>query len=92
VERLTFDDAWALGGTPSQAAALVMRSELMVAIEQRVGDWGLTLPEAAERIGAAASELEDLLQGKWTQFSLDRLSELAWAAGINVRMLFDGPD
>lgn len=87
MERQSFDNVWdALADTPAEAASLTMRSELMIAIEQRVRGWGVTQAKAAERLGVTQPRLNDLLRGKLGNFSLDTLVDLAKAAGLGVRM------
>jgi predicted XRE-type DNA-binding protein len=49
---------------PAETASLAMRSELMIAIKQRVRRWGLTQAKAATRLGVTQSRLNDLLRGK----------------------------
>jgi predicted XRE-type DNA-binding protein len=63
-----------------------MRSELLIAIEQRVRSWNVTQAEAAHRLGITQPRLNDLLKGKITNFSLDTLINLATQAGLSVKI------
>ena len=63
-----------------------MRSRLMIAIEQRVREWGVTQAEAARRLGITQPRLNDLLRSKIANFSLDTLINLATQAGLSVRL------
>jgi predicted XRE-type DNA-binding protein len=63
-----------------------MRSSALIAIEQRVRGWNVTQTEAARRLGITQPRLNDLLQGRIANFSLDALINLAQAAGLSVRL------
>jgi len=87
MERQSFDNVWdALEDTPAAAASMSMRSDLLIAIEQRVRSWNVTQSEAARRLGITQPRLNDLLRGRITNFSLDALINLAGAAGLAVRL------
>jgi len=87
MERQRFDNVWdALEDTPTAAANMTMRSNLLVAIEQRVRSWNVTQTESARRLGLTQPRLNDLLHGKIDKFSLDTLINLAFQAGLAVRM------
>jgi len=63
-----------------------MRSELMIAIHQAVGEWGVTQAAAARRLEVTQPRLNDLLRGRISNFSLDAMTVLAARAGLNVHM------
>lgn len=87
MERQVFDNVWdALEETPSDAANMTMRSNLLIAIEREVRGWKVTQSEAANRLGITQPRLNDLLKGKIGKFSLDALVELAGHAGLTVRL------
>ncbi|MEN3146937.1 XRE family transcriptional regulator [Neorhizobium sp. IRAMC:178] len=87
MERQSFANVWdALENTPAEAANMSMRSALLIAIEQKVRDWKVTQKEAASRLGVTQPRLNDLLQGKIANFSLDALVELAGKVGLSVRL------
>lgn len=65
---------------------MAMRSNLLIAIEQRVRSWNATQAEAAERLGITQPRLSDLLRGRVANFSLDTLINLAARAGLAVRL------
>jgi predicted XRE-type DNA-binding protein len=60
----------------------MMRSDLMIAIERRVRQWGVTQKEAAERLGITQPRLNRLLKGNIDDFSLDALVALLKPAGL----------
>ncbi|WP_245466406.1 XRE family transcriptional regulator [Mesorhizobium sp. M7A.F.Ca.MR.245.00.0.0] len=87
MERQSFENVWdALEDTPAEAANMAMRSNLLIAIEQRVRSWKITQAEAAERLGITQPRLSDLLRGRIANFSLDTLINLAARAGLTVRL------
>jgi predicted XRE-type DNA-binding protein len=87
MDRQSFENVWdALEDTPSDAANMSMRSNLLIAIERQVRGWNVTQAEAARRLGITQPRLNDLLRGRITNFSLDALITLASAAGLTVRL------
>lgn len=83
VESETFANVWdALCDTREEAANMTARSELMLAIEQRVKAWNLPLADAARRLGLTRPRLSDLMGRKIDKFSLDALVNIATAAGL----------
>ena len=83
----TFSNVWdALADSPEEAATMKMRSNVMIAINDKVRDWGTTQARAASRLGITQPRLNDLLHGKINKFSLDALLTLATRAGLKVRL------
>ena len=87
MQQQEFANVWdALTDTPEEAANMTMRSNLMIAIQQKVGGWKVTQAEAARRLRMTQPRLNDLLRNKIDKFSLDMLISLAGLAGIAVRL------
>ncbi len=87
MKQQVFESVWdALEETPGEAARMAMRSELLIAIDQRVRSWNMTQADAARRLGVTQPRLNDLLRGKITKFSLDTLINLAMQAGLSVKL------
>jgi predicted XRE-type DNA-binding protein len=87
MKRQSFDNVWdALTDSAEEAASMTMRSNLLIAVEQRVRSWKVTQAAAAHRLGITQPRLNDLLQGKIAKFSLDTLVDLAAKAGLSVRI------
>ncbi len=85
-----FVNVWdALEDTPGKAANMTMRSDLLIALRQRIGTWKVTQAEAARRLRITQPRLNDLLRGRITKFSLDALIKLADRADIHVRLRID---
>lgn len=82
MRREAFNSVWdALEDTPEAAAAMRLRSDLMIAVQEEVRGWGLTQTAAAGRLGVTQPRLSDLMRGKIDRFSLDALVELSGRAG-----------
>ena len=83
----TFANVWdALEDRPEDAAIMTMRSNVMIAIKDKVGSWNTTQARAARRLGITQPRLNDLLHGKINKFSLDTLTTLASRAGFKVKI------
>ena len=90
LKRQKFTNVWdALEDTPAQAANMTMRSDLLIALRQRIVTWKTTQAQAARRLQVTQPRLNDLLRGRISKFSLDALVELADRAGIHVRLRID---
>lgn len=87
MKRQKFANVWdALEDTPAAAANMTMRSDLLIALRQRVETWQVTQAAAARRLEITQPRLNDLLHGHIAKFSLDALINLAHRADIQVRL------
>jgi predicted XRE-type DNA-binding protein len=75
-----------LGFPEEQARNLLLRSQIMICIEQFVERSGLTQAKVAARLGLTQPRLNALLKGKIDQFSLDALVNTATRAGLHVEL------
>jgi predicted XRE-type DNA-binding protein len=83
----TFDNVWdAIEDSPEEAATMTMRSNVMIAIKDKVRSWNTTQARAARRLGITQPRLNDLLHGKINKFSIDTLTTLATRAGLKVKI------
>jgi predicted XRE-type DNA-binding protein len=83
----TFSNVWdAIEDNPEDAATMTMRSNVMIAINEKVRSWATTQARAARRLGITQPRLNDLLHGKINKFSLDTLLTLATRAGLKVKI------
>lgn len=83
----TLANVWdALEGSPAEAATMTMRSNVVIAINDKVRGWTTTQARAARRLGITQPRLNDLLRGKINKFSLDTLLTLATRAGFKVKI------
>jgi predicted XRE-type DNA-binding protein len=87
MKQRRFENVWdAIEASPSQAASMKARSELMLAVRKALDDWSLTQTEAAKRLQITQPRLSDLLRGRIDKFSLDALVDLASRAGLSVKV------
>ena len=87
MEHQEYANVWdALTDSPEELANMTMRSNLLIALQQKVKSWKVTQAEAARRLGVTQPRLNDLLHSKIDKFSLDKLINLAIHAGISVRL------
>ena len=87
MEHQEYANVWdALTDSPEESANMTMRSNLLIALQQKVKSWEVTQAEAARRLGVTQPRLNDLLHSKIGKFSLDKLINLAIHAGISVRL------
>ena len=83
----SFANVWdAIEDTPAEARSMTMRSDLLIAIEQRVKSWEVTQSEAARRLNITQPRLNDLLRGRIAKFNLETLIDLAHQAGMPMRL------
>jgi predicted XRE-type DNA-binding protein len=63
MEKQVFEDVWdAIEDSPSEAANMTVRSDLLIAIQQTVDGWGITQTEAAARLGVTQPRLNDMIK------------------------------
>ena len=87
MDHQEYANVWdALTDTPEESANMTMRSNLLIALQQKVKSWEMTQAEAARRLGVTQPQLSELLRSKIDKFSLDMLINLAIHAGISVRL------
>lgn len=84
---LAYASVWdAIEDTPAQAAHMRMRSELMMALKDRIEAQGWTQAEAARVMAVTQPRISDLTRGKIERFGLDALVAMATAAGLAVEV------
>ena len=83
----TCNDVWdALSDTPEEAENMKIRSGLMMAISDRLENLDGTQAARAKRLGITRPRLDDLLQGRINNFSLDALVTIAINAGLKISL------
>jgi predicted XRE-type DNA-binding protein len=81
----TFENVWdAIEDDPPKRPALKARSELMFAVQGWVKRSRMTRAAAAQRLKISQSRLNELIRGKFNEFDLDALVELAARVGMDV--------
>ena len=87
MKREFFANVWdAIEDDPTVAANMTMRSDLLIALQQRVESRKVTEAQAARRLEITQPRLNDLLRSRINKFSLDTLVNLANRADIRVRL------
>lgn len=71
-----------LEDTPSRAAEMRIRSELMMTLSDIVHANNMTPSDAAQLFGVTTAAIQDLNRGKINRFSLDALVGMAATAGM----------
>ena len=83
----TYKSVWdAIEDSPSAAASMKAKSQLMRALDKTVRTWDVSQKTAADRLGLSQPRLNDLLRGKIEKFSLDTLFDLAGRSGLKVSL------
>jgi predicted XRE-type DNA-binding protein len=77
-----------LGFGPEEAQHLLVRSELMLKVENLLNARGLTQAAAAKILGVSQPRVSDLLRGKIGLFSTDSLIDMLARLGVTVRVAF----
>ncbi len=82
-----FDSVWdAIEDTPQESENMRLRSQLMMALAERITAEAWTQKQAAARLGVTQPRISDLVRGKIDLFSLDSLVNMVGAAGLHVEM------
>ena len=80
------ENEWNRSDTTDESASMTARSDLQLALQRTIGEWGLTQEAAGERLGITRQRINDLLTGKISKFSLDALVDLAARAGMVIEI------
>lgn len=82
-----FTSVWdAIEDTPAEAANMKLRSELMLALRDRIAGMKFNQSEAAKLFGVTQPRVSDLMRGKIELFGIDTLVNMAVAAGLKVEV------
>jgi predicted XRE-type DNA-binding protein len=78
-----FDSVWdAIEVTKAQAENMRLRSALMMSLKEHIAHEGMSQSQAAKVFGVTQPRVSDLMRGKIELFGLDRLVNMAAAAGL----------
>lgn len=75
-----------LGFDPEEAAHLLIRSDLMIAVGREIEDRHLTQAQAASLLGVTQPRVSDLVRGRIDLFSIDSLVEFLARLGVRVEL------
>lgn len=73
-----------LGFDAQESANLVVRSDLIRALEKHIHDSQMTQSHAAQLMGVSQPVISDLMRGKIDKFSIDKLVNMASRAGLEI--------
>ena len=76
-----------LGFPEDEAQNLMLRADLLIAIQRSIRRSGLSQTDAAKKLGITQPRLSDLFRHRIERFSLDALVNLAAKAGLTVQMI-----
>ena len=87
MEIHTRESIWdAVADDPGEAANLELRSQLMHALESYIGRENITQEEAAQRFGVPRSRVSELVNGRISKFTIDKLVNMAVRVGLTTRI------
>ena len=88
MNRKLYFDVWdAIAENPSEAANLKIRSRLMIALAEYVERQKITQIEAARRLGVPRSRVSELVNGRISKFSIDRLVNMAARVNLETHIV-----
>ena len=83
----TYRSVWdAITDNPEEAANLKLRSQLMDAIKAYIDHENLTQKESAKRLGVPRSRVSELVNGRISKFTIDKLVNMAARVGLTTRI------
>ena len=80
-----------LGFTQDEAEHLLIRSDLMIAVQKALERRGVKQAEAARILGVTQPRVSDLLRGRIDLFSTDALIDMLARLRIRVRLVLSRP-
>lgn len=78
-----------LGFDDEEAESLLLRTDLMIAIERVIRKNAWTQTQAARKLGVAQSRVSDLIRGRIEKFSVDMLMSWLNKLGWHVRVTLE---
>lgn len=75
-----------LGFPPAEAAHLLIRSDLMISLNQLLDERGLTQTRAAKLLGVTQPRISALRRGRVELFSIDTLVDMLARLDVTVTM------
>ena len=87
MEIHTYRSVWdAIADGPEEATNLKLRSQLMDAIEAYIAREAITQEEAARRLGVPRSRVSELVNGRISKFTIDKLVNMAARVGLTTQI------
>ena len=76
-----------LGSPPHEAEHLLVRSDLMIKVQELIASRGLKQAEVAKILCVTQPRVSDLLRGRIDLFSTDALIDMLARLGVRVRVV-----
>ena len=76
-----------LGFSPHEAEHLLVRSDLMIKVQELITSRGIKQAEAAKILRITQPRVSDLLRGRIDLFSTDALIDVLARLGVRVRLV-----
>jgi predicted XRE-type DNA-binding protein len=76
-----------LGFSPHEAEHLLVRSDLMIKVQELIKSRGIKQAEAAKILRITQPRVSDLLRGRIDLFSTDALIDMLARLGVRVRLV-----
>jgi predicted XRE-type DNA-binding protein len=78
-----------LGFPRDESEHLIVRSELMLSLQDAIAARGLKQTEAAKLLGVAQPRVSDLMRGRIDLFSIDTLIDMLAKLGIRAKLVLE---
>ncbi len=75
-----------LGFSPAEAEYLLLRTRLMVMVDQLIKERKLTQARAARLLGVSQPRVSDIVRGRIERFTIDALVEMLARAGVRLEI------
>ena len=75
-----------LGFSAEEADNLLIRSQLMLALQNQIKHYGWTIDQTAQHLKQSKEQIKALTQGKIGQFSVDTLIVMLDRVGMTVKV------
>ena len=75
-----------LGFSEEEAAGLKLKSYLFMALQEAIRHSSMTQKEVAETIGADQPKVSKILNGKFNEFSIERITEYTQKLGYDIHI------
>jgi predicted XRE-type DNA-binding protein len=78
-----------LGFAPEEASHLLIRSDLLIQLQQTIAARGFKQAEVAKLLQVTQPRISDLLRGRIDLFSTDTLIDMLALLGVRVRLVVE---
>lgn len=86
MEPVVFDSVWDSIYTPEEAAVMKLKVKLFKALRSHLDQLDMSQTAIAKKCKCSQSQVSDIVRGKISNFSLDRLVKTLHSLGVVVDM------